>query len=311
MPEYYGIVFYHKIKIEIFKIMSNRPFDKIELSPSNTAKCRLCNKKIKEDVFRVGIHDHIMGKGQSLVWGCEYYHKSCVDADSENGSHTREKLFLERKYDKQRTDNELASAKQIRQDIIDERRDLWEALRTAAWNDERHKISEKALDDLVARLPCNEKELLQVHGFGPTRSSHFGPIILEIIASYKNKLREKASTPNTLLESSRSPSCVTNLDSASAQHGPEDQDEVIIELSVDEITEKRGEINSRKTSKLNNLSEHFLSATKLNSEIAHHGPDDQDEVIIESEISVKERVRRIIREAEDSGEIIDFCNAAS
>eukprot|EP00526_Cylindrotheca_closterium_P016327 CAMPEP_0113605958 /NCGR_PEP_ID=MMETSP0017_2-20120614/2603_1 /TAXON_ID=2856 /ORGANISM="Cylindrotheca closterium" /LENGTH=325 /DNA_ID=CAMNT_0000514479 /DNA_START=33 /DNA_END=1009 /DNA_ORIENTATION=- /assembly_acc=CAM_ASM_000147 len=56
-----------------------RPDDKLEVSPTGRATCRICKTKIAKGSVRAGIHYLYEGTN----WYCKYYHKDCLKTTSQ------------------------------------------------------------------------------------------------------------------------------------------------------------------------------------------------------------------------------------
>ena len=161
------------------------------------------------------------------------------------------------------------------------RRDLREALQRARMNVATNLdkpafmvFSNKTLDDLVVRMPCSDSELLGIFGFGATKVRQYGGIFLPIIASYKKKMYgQKRRASSDKAASVSSPQCVTQLNSP------------------------RRDLREA------------LRRTRMPvcvTQLKHINDDDDDEVIIESEISIDQMIQRKIRAAQERGEIIEL-----
>ena len=273
-----------------FQVMK-RPYDLVVSSPTGRAKCKLCNELIKKGVMRVGVQYLYKNMNQ---WRCQYYHETCVKSDA--GSHILQKLNLDPSLSRKRKQDEITTttqedmlnigaasaqrAERRQQNIIDGRHDLREALQRARMNVATNLdqpafmvFSNKALDDLVLRMPCSDSELLGVFGFGVTKVRQYGGIFLPIIASYKKRMYGQKSRTSSAAASVSSPQCVAQLNNPRR--------------------------NLREALRRKRMPVCVTQLKNIND-------DDDDEVIIESEISIDQMIQRKIRAAQERGEIIEL-----
>ena len=268
-----------------------RPYDLVVSSPTGRAKCKLCNELIKKGVMRVGVQYLYKNMNQ---WRCQYYHETCVKSDA--GSHILQKLNLDPSLSRKRKQDEITTttqedmlnigaasaqrAERRQQNIIDGRHDLREALQRArmkvATNLDQPAFmvfSNKTLDDLLLRMPCSDSELLDVFGFGATKVRQYGGIFLPIIASYKKRMYGQKSRTSSAAASVSSPQCVAQLNNPRR--------------------------NLREALRRKRMPVCVTQLKNIND-------DDDDEVIIESEISIDQMIQRKIRAAQERGEIIEL-----
>mmetsp|Transcript_19342 Transcript_19342/g.41765 ORF Transcript_19342/g.41765 Transcript_19342/m.41765 type:complete len:230 (+) Transcript_19342:92-781(+) len=188
----------------------NRPFDKYEKSPNSSAKCRSCRKKILrgENRFGVQVFFHKWRK-----WGSTYYHKDCLSKEEQAGlnlqssSGQRNKLgsstpvtpdLVEARlsHELQRQEARESSRRQL---VYQARGDLREKLRQLrlgfARKLEYDKVyfvfNNKTLDDIVAKMPKDLRELQKCIGMGPKRCKQYGVPILQTIKLYKHASQEE------------------------------------------------------------------------------------------------------------------------
>ena len=340
--------------------------------------------------MRVGVQYLYKNMNQ---WRCQYYHETCVKSDA--GSHILQKLNLDPSLSRKRKQDEITTttqedmlnigaasaqrAERRQQNIIDGRHDLREALQRArmkvATNLDQPAFmvfSNKALDDLVLRMPCSDSELLGVFGFGVTKVRQYGGIFLPIIASYKKRMYGQKARTSTAAVSS--PQCVTQLNSARRDlrealqrarmnvatnldqpafmvFSNKTLDDLLLRMpcSDSELLDvfgfgatkvrqyggiflpiiasykKRMYGQKSRTSsaaasvsspqcvaQLNNPRRNLREALRRKrmpvcvTQLKNINDDDDDEVIIESEISIDQMIQRKIRAAQERGEIIEL-----
>jgi len=233
--------------------MEQRPYDKVEISPTSRAQCRLCMSKIQRGDCRVGIHQAPV-RGQKY-WGLYYYHKTCI---TERGSNLLKKANFESHSGKRKHDTiapmelietEVANVneqKRRRQELIGgSRSDLRELLRTMRLSIARQLdkapyliFHDTVLDSLVEDMPSNRVELKKIRGIGEQKCSSLGPIILAVINGYSAS--RATSVPTSGLGNSMQRQSTDVTATMNNGHDSED-DEIFIEteLSIDEIVKRR------------------------------------------------------------------------
>eukprot|EP00977_Amphora_coffeiformis_P022561 scaffold11046_cov183-Amphora_coffeaeformis.AAC.13 len=175
-----------------------RKFDICERSPTSQATCKICRDIILQGATRIGIQQYMEGVGR---WRPNYYHKDCL---TEN---TLRQLYLEEPpfprssggaHPDQSGEGKVRAALQKQDDkeearrklVFDYRGDLREKLRLLrkkladekGYSEQLNLIfTNKTLDDIVAKAPTTQRELLAVNGFGPNKCREYGPRILAII----------------------------------------------------------------------------------------------------------------------------------
>lgn len=61
----------------------------------------------------------------------------------------------------------------------------------------------KTLDDIVARMPVNERELLKCRGMGPKRCPQCSSTVLQVIELYRTYKRQNPTTDNIEVSTAR------------------------------------------------------------------------------------------------------------
>ena len=190
----------------------NRPFDKYEKSPNSAAKCRGCRKQILrgENRFGVQVFFHKWKK-----WGSSYYHKDCLSKEEQArlnlpsssggqrnklGSSTpstpdlvEARLSHELQRQKARESSRRQLVYQARGDLREKLRQLRLSFARKLGYDEKVYIvfDNKTLDDVVATMPTNLRELQKCIGMGPKRCKQYGVPILQTIKLYKHTSQEE------------------------------------------------------------------------------------------------------------------------
>ena len=198
----------------------SRPFDKYEKSPNNQAKCRGCRKPIFKGENRFGVQEFFRKWNK---WEPRYYHKDCLSTEEQaklnlpSSSGQRNKLGSSTPATpdlvEARLRHELQSQKELesirRQLVYQARGDLREKLRQLRlcfarrlnYDKAYFVFDDKTLDDIVARMPTNLRELRQCIGMGPKRCKQYGAPIFRTIQLYKraNQEEEGAGTDNDIV----------------------------------------------------------------------------------------------------------------
>jgi len=163
-----------------------KPCDIYELAPNGRAKCRTCQERIVKNSPRVGFQ---VWSPRYKHWQPKYYHKDCCTSDvlqslRLNKPGTRkQRLFQESivasssdqgsvekklKAELHRQDeDEMAKrcmAHGTRQDLTEDLRRLQRELACQLEIEPYKVFNDETLDDLVAKLPATEKELIKCHG---------------------------------------------------------------------------------------------------------------------------------------------------
>ena len=170
------------------------PLDEVEISPNSLATCKNCQEKICKGDTRI----KKSYKHEYFGWRTKYYHKKCLtDLDRMSLNLDRscapttleavEEKLAEHLLQKQ----QKATARSIL--VFQTRGDLREMLRdlrikfAGEENKELFMIfNNKAIDDIVEKMPSTTGELLRCNGIGPAKSSQYGTSILQTIHLYKN-----------------------------------------------------------------------------------------------------------------------------
>lgn len=209
---------------------------------------------------------HTLNRG--IYWNPCYYHKDCMTTargkqllkharfeDARSSAGQKRKGGDISQLELMEIGAEKAQKKKrLAQEKIQERADLREIIRkirsgiARRLNHEAYKVfPNRTLDALVEALPCNEAELIKVHGFGPKKTSSLGPFILPVINAYMTGRNNATGTTNSKPLPS-SPGCVTKFTNSNVVTKDE---EVVFEseISIDEMinrkireAEERGEV---------------------------------------------------------------------
>jgi superfamily II DNA helicase RecQ len=163
---------------------------KVEYSPTGIAKCTLCRKKIKKDHKRFGIPEHSERYNKQIY---RYYHAQCCPpALQAMVPNAVEEL------------NRQKAADQHKQHIVAERNELLQNLKQMRLHFANRLevpffmvLSNATLEELVAQMPTNNTQLLNVRGIGNKKLQNFGDPILALIQQYTEKvlLREASVKP--------------------------------------------------------------------------------------------------------------------
>ena len=177
---------------------SNKPLDKFEFSPNSRATCHECHERISKDSQRVGIQEW---NGAFKHWQPVYYHRECCtndmlqsldlggkrkredDSTASGSVESKLKAELDRQDTQEKSKRCLVYGKRhgLREDLRRMRMELATQLEV-----EPYKIfNDAALDDIVAKLPSNEKELIKCRGIAQRRCDHYGGAILQIMSQYR------------------------------------------------------------------------------------------------------------------------------
>ena len=181
----------------------SKPCDLFELAPNGRAKCHSCHERIAKNSERIGIQEW---NARYKHWQPQYYHKVCCSSDVlqslrlESGK--RKRLFQETTSDELLVEKKLKAElnKQDEDEMVKRclvygtRQELTEDLRrlrrelASQLELEPYKIfNDETLDDLVAKLPATEKELIKCHGIAQKRCDRYGGAILQVISQYTNE----------------------------------------------------------------------------------------------------------------------------
>jgi len=186
--------------------------DKIERSPSGAAKCRSCGKKIQKGAPRIGKgFRYHYGLGNSK-WTYKYYHEQCLPADQraklklDSATSQSTKLGFSTPVTPELVNAALAAdlARQDARDsarrqlVYETRGELREDLRRLRLGLARRKNQEpymifydKTLDDIVAQLPVNDRELMRCWGIAKKKCDEFGSSIVRIVREHKRREAEE------------------------------------------------------------------------------------------------------------------------
>jgi len=239
---------------------TERPYDKVEISPNNRATCKLCKNKIQKGDCRIGIHYVYRG----YKWSAIYYHRTCVSSRGASNIFNENKAlnFKSQSASKRsilsiEEQIEIESCyyqqqKQTRQTIVDSRSELRELLRSTRKEFARQLnqpvfciFKDTVLDSLVEQMPLNQTALLTVCGFGLVKCASLGPVVLAVINQYKRQIDQQSGTH-----------------------------------------------------------QHQSIPPRTNNNRLHDVDD--DEVIVEHEVSIEDLIKNRIKESEKRGEIIEF-----
>lgn len=257
-----------------------RPYDKIEPSPTSRATCKLCKNNIQKGDWRIGIHRLYKG----YIWTANYYHKTCCVSTTRGSSILKGAYFKSQPSSSKRKNDSISMEerieiessddqrrKRVRQTLLDSRSDLRELLRLARTQLARHLnrppyciFHNTVLDSLVERMPSNDVELLAVPGFGPVKCASLGKVFLAIVNAYRRRIDGKGQIDR----SAKTIACATT------------HTQPVVPRTAIDVRNNRSD----------------------------DGDDDSDddEVIVAHEISIDELINNRIREAEERGEVIEL-----
>jgi len=180
----------------------SRPLDKFELAPNGQALCHKCHAHILQGSQRVAIQER---QSVRTCWRPAYYHRECCTHDmleslnlgdgkrkrghddyhSTNSVEKKLRAELDRQMDQEATKRSLVYSK---------RKDLREKLRRLRrhfanqYDLELFQVFDNAtLDDIVAKLPSNERELMACHGIASKRCQQYGNAILELVIAHNQE----------------------------------------------------------------------------------------------------------------------------
>jgi superfamily II DNA helicase RecQ len=185
---------------------SNKPLDKFEFSPNGRATCHTCHERISKHSQRVGIQEW---NEAFKHWQPVYYHRDCCtndmlqslnlggkhkrqdDSTNSNSVESKLKAELNRQDEHETTKRRLVYGKRgdLREDLRRMRMEIATQLEV-----EPYKIfNDATLDDIVAKLPSNERELIKCRGIAQRRCDHYGGAILQVISQYQEMNRDDTS----------------------------------------------------------------------------------------------------------------------
>jgi len=181
--------------------------DKIERSPTGQAKCRSCGEKIQKGEPRIG-----KGYPYNGEWRYKYYHEQCLPADQraklklDSATSPSAKLGSSTPVTPELV-NAVLSADLARQDARDSARrqlvyetrgELREDLRRLRLGLAKQKnqapymiFYDQTLDDIVAQLPVNDRELMRCWGIAKKKCDEFGSSIIRIVREHKRREAEE------------------------------------------------------------------------------------------------------------------------
>ena len=151
-----------------------RSTDIVILSPTGQARCRICGQNIPKNSVRI---DRLVQSASAPgKYDCHKFHRSCM-ADIDGNLLRKE--------------TETRSAENRDRAVLHKRRQLSRELKRLRWSlqkkneysDSYYVFTNKMLDQLVIKLPCNRQQLSKISGFGEKRCNEFGAKILEVIRS--------------------------------------------------------------------------------------------------------------------------------
>ena len=151
-----------------------RSSDEVILSPTGRARCRICGENIPKNSVRI---DRLVPSASAPgEYDHHKFHRSCM-ADIDG--------------DLLRKETETRSAENRDRAVLHERRQLSRELKRLRrslqhnneYSDYYYVFTNKMLDQLVIKLPCNRQQLSKISGFGEKRCNEFGAKILEVIRS--------------------------------------------------------------------------------------------------------------------------------
>jgi hypothetical protein len=183
-----------------------KPCDIYELAPNGRAKCRTCQERIVKNSPRVGIQEW---NARYKHWRPKYYHKDCCTSDvlqslrlDKSGTRKRpfqksivasDKGSVEKKLKTElhrQDEDEMAKRCMVygtRQELTEDLRRLRRELACQLEIEPYKVFNDETLDDLVAKLPATEMELIKCHGIAQRRCERYGGAILQVISQYTNE----------------------------------------------------------------------------------------------------------------------------
>jgi superfamily II DNA helicase RecQ len=157
-------------KINIF-----RTTDKVVLSTTSGAKCKICKKTILKDTIR--IERLIPNPNFPDKFDNHKYHKLCLQQDPlscsimvDSEKNIQENVKRKRQLLQQRNCL-LQKLKKLRKKVSEQKQ-------YAPKN--YYAFTDAMLEELVIKLPTTKEELLAIHGFGEIRYKLFGEEIFEL-----------------------------------------------------------------------------------------------------------------------------------
>ena len=190
-------------------------YDKYERAPGGAApaKCRGCGEKIQKGTVRIGVgYRYYYGNSDRYKWSYRYYHNQCLPVDQratlklESASSQSAKLGSTIPVTPELVNATLANdlhrqdarASAKRQLVFETRGKLREDLRHLRFNLAKRKnqqaymiFYDKTLDDIVANLPVNDRELMRCWGIKKKKCDEFGSLIIRIVREYKRREAEE------------------------------------------------------------------------------------------------------------------------
>jgi len=184
---------------------TNKPLDKFELSPNARATCHKCHERITKHSERVGIQEW---NDRYKHWQPVYYHKDCCteemlqslklggdkrkwqgDSTTTSGSVEKKlKTELQRQDERETFKRRLVYGNRLR--LREDLRRLRMEFATQLEMEPYKVFDDATLDDVVAKLPSTEKELLKCHGIAQKRCDCYGGAILQLISQYQQEIRD-------------------------------------------------------------------------------------------------------------------------
>jgi superfamily II DNA helicase RecQ len=179
--------------------------DKLETSPNSRAKCQRCGGIIQKGQSRVGIQGNVQTPHGVNVWRPRYYHESCVSEGTKRKLHLDPSPLVNSSYAASATaattstsssadgmnshQNNLSPAaqKQLKSDLRSLRKNLAKQQNLAPYQ----IFPNRTLDELIAKLPRNESELMQIYRIKERRSELYGDAILRVINTHLDRSNDQ------------------------------------------------------------------------------------------------------------------------
>ncbi|KAL7532144.1 hypothetical protein ACHAXR_004463 [Thalassiosira sp. AJA248-18] len=221
--------------------------DKIEVSPTNRAKCQRCGEKITKGQSRVGIQAKISTPQGIDVWGIKYYHDGCVTEATKRLLHLGKPVAKKASKKTKQTNQSSASTKsplkpRMRKQLERDLRGLRRCFAETQDCEEYKIFQNRTLLELTKKLPTNKTELQQCWGIKGKRSDQYGDSILRVISSYLHQQKHQNQRQPAVLQrggSPGSPSVIDRQTKVSSVGGSDDEIETGPTLSVEDIVAQR------------------------------------------------------------------------